>query len=146
MRSRCRRALARHDDLDAALADYQAVRMPIARKIVDAANTSATWYEHFAQKLALPPLDFAFDYVTRSGRIDIERLRALSPKFIEAWENRPAAAPIRDPVPVRTSACEEIGYDKTRHPNCRPSCGTTLPETRRKPRLSAPAGASPIGS
>ncbi|KTQ96990.1 long-chain fatty acid--CoA ligase [Aureimonas ureilytica] len=133
-------ALARHDDLDAALADYQAVRMPIARKIVDAANTSATWYEHFAQKLALPPLDFAFDYVTRSGRIDIERLRALSPKFIEAWENRPAAAPIRDPVPVRTSACEEIGYDKMRHPNCSAILWDNLARNPEKTALVGPGG------
>lgn len=76
------------------LAAFQADRPPIARKIVDAANTSATWYDRFPEKMALPPLAFVFDYVQRSGRIDLDRLRGLSPKFVAAYTAwRDQAAP-----------------------------------------------------
>ena len=51
-----------------------------------AANTSAVWYDQFADKMALAPLDFTFDYITRSGRVDMDRLRALSPGFMAAYE------------------------------------------------------------
>lgn len=80
------RALAAHDSRDTALAAYQANRLPIAKKIVDAANASANWYEGFAKKLELPPLDFAFDYLTRSGRLDMARLRQIAPVFMARYE------------------------------------------------------------
>jgi len=54
---------------------------------VDAANTSAAWYEDFRAKMQLPPLEFAFDYLTRSGRVDMERLRGISPRFVEQYEH-----------------------------------------------------------
>ena len=81
-------ALAEHKDIAAALDAYQALRPPIALKIVNAANTSAKWYETFDRHMALPPLDFAFSYVTRSGRIDMDRLRALSPDFMRQYEGK----------------------------------------------------------
>lgn len=80
------RALREEDDLGAALAAFEAARQPIAKKIVDAANTSALWYDRFPEKMRLDPLDFAFDYITRSGRVDMERLRRLAPKFMETYE------------------------------------------------------------
>lgn len=73
--------LAEIEDRDVALQTYQQRRQPIARKIVDAANTSATWYETFGEKMQLPPMDFAHDYLMRSGRISEERLRQIAPKF-----------------------------------------------------------------
>ena len=79
-------ALTDHEDIDAALAVYQKSRQPIAKKIVDAANTSAAWYERFAEKMALPPVDFAFDYITRSGRVDLDRLRQIAPAFMARYE------------------------------------------------------------
>lgn len=87
------RILRVQDTLDAALAAFEAERKPIAWKIVDAANTSALWYDRFADKMALAPLDFAFDYITRSGRVDLERLRRLSPQFMAAYEARRTGAP-----------------------------------------------------
>ena len=81
------RALTDHDDLAAGLAAFEHQRIPIAKKIVHAANTSAQWYENFAGKMALPPVLFAFDYITRSGRMDIERLRRLAPEFTRRYES-----------------------------------------------------------
>lgn len=82
------RALADHDGLGDALAAYQADRQPAARKIVDAATSSAQWYEQFPRKMALKPYDFAYDYITRSGRVDYARLRQMSPAFMTAYEVR----------------------------------------------------------
>ena len=44
------------------------------------------WYERFAEHMELAPMDFAMSYIMRSGRIDIERLRKLSPGFVARYE------------------------------------------------------------
>jgi 2-polyprenyl-6-methoxyphenol hydroxylase-like FAD-dependent oxidoreductase len=81
------KALAAHEnDLGAALAAYEAARRPVLEKLVAGANGSATWYEHFAEHMRVAPIDFAMSYVTRSGRVDLDRLRKLSPRFIERFE------------------------------------------------------------
>ena len=80
------KAIGAHDDLGVALTAYEEARQPVARKIVDAANTSAEWYDGFGAKMALDPLAFGFDYITRSGRVDMDRLRRLSPGFMAAYE------------------------------------------------------------
>jgi len=81
------KALAAHgDDIDAALAAYETGRRPILEKLVAGANGSAHWYEHFSEHMQLDPTDFAMNYVTRSGRIDIDRLRKLSPGFVARYE------------------------------------------------------------
>ena len=73
-------------DVRGALIAFEAARRPILEKLVAGANGSARWYEHFAEHMQLAPLDFAMSYITRSGRIDRERLRKLSPKFVERYE------------------------------------------------------------
>ncbi len=81
------RALQAHrDDVASALPAFEAARRPIVEKLVAAANASADWYEHFAEIMRLAPLDFVMSYITRSGRIDRERLRAVSPQFVAQYE------------------------------------------------------------
>ena len=36
--------------------------------------------------MKLKPIDFAMSYITRSGRVDLERLRRASPKFVARYE------------------------------------------------------------
>lgn len=80
-------ALAQHPgDVPAALAAYEETRAPVLRKLVAAANASADWYEHFATHMDLPPMEFAMSYITRSGRVDLDRLRRSSPGFVAAYE------------------------------------------------------------
>ncbi|MFN3659243.1 MAG: FAD-dependent monooxygenase [Pseudolabrys sp.] len=81
------KALAAHADVPAALAAYETARRPILEKLVAGANGSAQWYERFAEHMTLAPREFAMSYITRSGRVDIERLRNLSPRFV-AWYER----------------------------------------------------------
>jgi 2-polyprenyl-6-methoxyphenol hydroxylase-like FAD-dependent oxidoreductase len=81
------RALAAHsDDVALALPAFEAARRPIVEKLVAGATASAAWYENFASHMALTPLELAMSYIQRSGRIDLDRLRKLSPKFVERYE------------------------------------------------------------
>ena len=80
------RALAHSGNVGAALVAYEAARRPTLEKLVSGANGSASWYEHFAEHMRFAPVDFAMSYITRSGRVDIERLRKLSPRFVAQFE------------------------------------------------------------
>jgi 2-polyprenyl-6-methoxyphenol hydroxylase-like FAD-dependent oxidoreductase len=80
------KALAAHKDVAGALAAYEAARRPVLEKLVAGANGSAQWYEHFAEHMRLAPADFAMSYITRSGRVDLDRLRKLSPRFVARYE------------------------------------------------------------
>jgi 2-polyprenyl-6-methoxyphenol hydroxylase-like FAD-dependent oxidoreductase len=88
------KALTLHPrDIPSALAAYDQARRPVLEKLVGGANASAAWYEHFADHMRLDPIDFAMSYATRSGRIDLKRLRQLSPRFAARYEReRPLAA------------------------------------------------------
>jgi 2-polyprenyl-6-methoxyphenol hydroxylase-like FAD-dependent oxidoreductase len=79
-------------DLRRALQNYEATRRPIVEKLVQAAKTSAAWYERFPEHMQMAPHEFAYSYITRSGRISDEQLRAMSPEFMELYEARRRAA------------------------------------------------------
>jgi 2-polyprenyl-6-methoxyphenol hydroxylase-like FAD-dependent oxidoreductase len=77
------RALAEAgEDVPRALAAFEAARRPIVEKLVAAANRSSYWYERMAQKMDLSPWRLAYDYMTRSGRIDDARLAQMAPAFM----------------------------------------------------------------
>jgi 2-polyprenyl-6-methoxyphenol hydroxylase-like FAD-dependent oxidoreductase len=80
------KALEAERDLPAALARYQAERKPVVKKLVTAARASAAWYEKFPEHMKRGLMDFAYSYITRSGRIDDARLRAMSPLFMARYE------------------------------------------------------------
>ncbi|HLX17655.1 MAG TPA: FAD-dependent monooxygenase [Bradyrhizobium sp.] len=80
------KALETERDLAAGLARYQSERQPIVEKLVTAAHTSADWYAKFPEHMKLGLMDFAYSYVTRSGRVDDARLRAMSPAFMARYE------------------------------------------------------------
>jgi 2-polyprenyl-6-methoxyphenol hydroxylase-like FAD-dependent oxidoreductase len=80
------KALEAEADISGALARYETERKPIVKKLVTAARTSADWYEKFPDHMKLDLMDFAYSYITRSGRIDDTRLRAMSPQFMARYE------------------------------------------------------------
>ena len=80
------KALEAEGDMAAGLARYQNERQPIVSKLVTAARTSADWYAKFPEHMKLDLMDFAHSYITRSGRIDDARLRAMSPAFMARFE------------------------------------------------------------
>jgi 2-polyprenyl-6-methoxyphenol hydroxylase-like FAD-dependent oxidoreductase len=89
------KALEEEAHLPRALARYQAERKPVVQKLVTAARTSAGWYETFPAHMQLDLMDFAYSYITRSGRIDDVRLRAMSPQFMARYEasRKPGSTP-----------------------------------------------------
>ena len=70
------------EDVAAALAAFERERRPVAEKLLHAASLSSFWYEDFPSKMALEPLDLAYDYMMRSGRMTEERLRETAPAFM----------------------------------------------------------------
>src|SRR4051812_24089487 len=80
------KALEAERELGVALARYQAARKPVVQKLVTAARASAAWYENFSEHMKLGLMDFAMSYITRSGRIDEVRLRAMSPAFMARYQ------------------------------------------------------------
>jgi 2-polyprenyl-6-methoxyphenol hydroxylase-like FAD-dependent oxidoreductase len=92
-------ALRDERDVEAALAAFERARRPGVDKDLAIADQSLEWYERFPEALRLEPHAFAYDYVTRSGRITAERLRQRSPRFWAACAAHgvPAPAPGRGP-------------------------------------------------
>jgi 2-polyprenyl-6-methoxyphenol hydroxylase-like FAD-dependent oxidoreductase len=74
------------EDVAAALAGFERERRPVAEKLLHAASLSSFWYEDFPSKLALAPLELAYDYMMRSGRMTDERLRGIAPEFMAKVE------------------------------------------------------------
>lgn len=71
------------EDVPAALAAFERERRPVVEKLFAAASASSTWYEDFAARMArFDALGLAYDYMTRSGRMDDARLRAQAPRFM----------------------------------------------------------------
>jgi 2-polyprenyl-6-methoxyphenol hydroxylase-like FAD-dependent oxidoreductase len=80
------KALEAEATIPTALARYEGERKPVVKKLVTAARTSADWYENFSEHMKLGLMDFGYSYITRSGRIDDSRLRAMSPAFMARYE------------------------------------------------------------
>jgi anthraniloyl-CoA monooxygenase len=81
------RAFAASTDVRDALEAFQRDRKPVVDSLQDAALESLLWFEHMADDMALEPIAFAYRLMTRSGRIDHEKLRRRDPQFVAAYEN-----------------------------------------------------------
>ncbi|HZV19923.1 MAG TPA: FAD-dependent monooxygenase [Hyphomicrobiales bacterium] len=78
------KALEAHPrELTDALYCYQAERLPIVEKLVEASRVSAAWYANFPEHMKLPPLELARSYFMRSGRMDEMRLAQTAPLFAQ---------------------------------------------------------------
>ena len=80
------RALQESDGVAAGLAAYQARRKPVVDDFQESAFASLRWFETAAEKLHLDPIVFAMDLMTRSDRLDVERVRRRDPAFVAAYE------------------------------------------------------------
>jgi len=79
-------ALQRHPgDLTAAFADYRETRGPAVETLVAAADTSARWYQRMGRIMSLDAYDFAYDYMTRTGRVSDRRLARIAPDFMARY-------------------------------------------------------------
>jgi 2-polyprenyl-6-methoxyphenol hydroxylase-like FAD-dependent oxidoreductase len=68
-----------------ALALFQERRLPPMKKIWDAANVSLRWYERMGENIKLDPVEFAYSYMTRTGRVDHAEMRRRDPALASAY-------------------------------------------------------------
>lgn len=77
-------ALARFDDLDVALAEYEATRRPAVDRVQQAAAESLDWFARYHRYWGFAPPQFAYSLLTRSERIDHQNLQRRDPGLVLA--------------------------------------------------------------
>jgi anthraniloyl-CoA monooxygenase len=92
-------------DVEAALVDYGLERAPVVERTQAAASESAAYFARIASYAHLEPIQFAFNLLTRSGRITHASLGIRDPQFtrsLDAWfggkevSPPPAFSPFRE--------------------------------------------------
>lgn len=69
-----------------ALPLFEQTRRPRVEQLQRAALESLRWFEEVPQHMHLDPLPFAVEAMTRSKRVDFEKLRQRDPAFVAAYE------------------------------------------------------------
>src|SRR6266545_1831715 len=76
-------ALQRHrGERLAAMTDYELERQPVVERFQEAARASATWFEDVRRYDGFDPVQFAFNLLTRSGRIGHLELTKRDARFV----------------------------------------------------------------
>jgi anthraniloyl-CoA monooxygenase len=82
-------AFARHPgDVERALVDYELERQPVVERFQLAAGESAAYFTRVERYAHMEPLPFAFNLLTRSGRVTHANLAQRDPQFVrvlDAW-------------------------------------------------------------
>jgi len=86
------------DDVNAALARFVEIRKPVRDQFASAAERSFNWYEGMRVAMQAPVMDFTYDFLTRTGRVDDLRLKDYVPRFYTDYQ----AYRGRQPEAVRT--------------------------------------------
>jgi anthraniloyl-CoA monooxygenase len=81
-------AFAETSDTSSALETFARTRKPVVDSLQDAAFESLVRFEHMEDDMGLEPVAFAYRLMTRSGRIDLEKLRKRDPEFVAAYESQ----------------------------------------------------------
>jgi 2-polyprenyl-6-methoxyphenol hydroxylase-like FAD-dependent oxidoreductase len=83
-------AILQHPDSVTALtAAYEQTRRPGKDRLIDASENSFNWYEDIAQKMAVGNVyAFVYDFMTRTGRIDAERLAQQFPELVAMMQKQ----------------------------------------------------------
>jgi len=89
-------------DVARMLEEFERIRRPGSDALQEAAIRSTQWYENLDSKLALDPVSFAYDYLTRTGRVSHDDVRRRDPALAAAWE---ALHPDRAAAPAPKDAC-----------------------------------------
>ena len=75
-------ALRRNDEIDQALAEYEMDRRPRVEAFQEAARQSQTYFENTSRYIGMEPLQFAFNLLTRSGRVGYGEVRLKDPELV----------------------------------------------------------------
>jgi anthraniloyl-CoA monooxygenase len=96
-------ALAREENVEAALAAYEAERRPEVDSLQRAAQASLQWFEGTERYMDTEPIQFAFNLLTRSLRITHDDLKLRDPVFtakIDRWFAGEATRQSGVPIPL----------------------------------------------
>lgn len=86
-------ALQQTQSVADALRRYVEIRRPMRERFGLAARKSFTWYENLARVMNQEPVDFVYDFLTRTGRVDAKRLAEYCPGFYASYAKaRPGQA------------------------------------------------------
>lgn len=77
-------SLEQHNNLETALNAYELVRKPVVEVFQRAASESQAYFETLKRYLSLEPMPFAFQLLTRSGRITYDDLKFRDARFGDA--------------------------------------------------------------
>jgi anthraniloyl-CoA monooxygenase len=77
-------AIEQHADVATALNEYELERKPVVETFQRAARESQTYFETIKRYLGLEPMQFAFQLLTRSGRISYADLHQKDARFGDA--------------------------------------------------------------
>ncbi len=80
-------------DPDQALPLFERTRRPRVEQYQQAAHESLRWFEEVDQQMHLDPVQLAVEAMTRSKKIDYEKLRRRDPAFVAMVEQRGAGRP-----------------------------------------------------
>ena len=75
------------DDVASALSRYVEIRRPIRDQFGSAAERSFLWYENMGEAMRAPAMDFTYDFLTRTGRVDDARLKDYAPGFYRQYHD-----------------------------------------------------------
>lgn len=93
-------ALEQHPDVGKALDEYELERKPVVETFQRAAHESQTYFETLKRYLVLDPLPFAFQLLTRSGRITYDDLHFRDSRFgdmVDRWMHGRGTARVAPP-------------------------------------------------
>jgi 2-polyprenyl-6-methoxyphenol hydroxylase-like FAD-dependent oxidoreductase len=86
-------AVHQTSNVPAAIARFEEIRRPLREQFGAAAEKSFNWYERLEEVMRQDPIDFVYDFLTRTERIDDARLAEYAPKFFNMYrEARPKPA------------------------------------------------------
>ncbi len=74
------------DEIEKMLGEFQRVRKPVVDEYQDAAYSSLLMFENAREYMHLAPIEFAFRMMTRSNKIDYEKLKKRDPHFIAEYD------------------------------------------------------------
>ncbi|MCF8570418.1 FAD-dependent monooxygenase [Gordonia sp. HY002] len=78
------RALAENDDLDSAFAAYEEARMPAVAHLQAIAERSMAWWDMFPERMNLPVEQLMIAYMTRAGKVSLERFAESAGEVVKA--------------------------------------------------------------
>ena len=88
------RALAEAGDLEAALARYERERRPAVEHLQETAFRSMRWWDSFTGRLDLPVERLLISFMTRAGKVSVDRFAGFAPDVVRSGLAQYAGCPV----------------------------------------------------